>query len=142
MQGMYLRYTTRHKDGKTHVYWRLVRSVRREFWGYAADEALDNDALIAERYRGIRPAPGYPACPDHTEKGALFDLLGASDKIGVTLTASYAMVPTAAVSGFYLAHPQAQYFAVTKIGEDQLADVARRKGMPLDQARRWLAPVL
>ena len=91
----------------------------------------------------LAPFPaGYPACPDHTEKGALFDLLGASEKIGVTLTESYAMVPTAAVSGFYLAHPQAQYFAVTKIGEDQLADVARRKGMPLDQARRWLAPVL
>ncbi|MGB7991850.1 MAG: methionine synthase [Candidatus Methylophosphatis roskildensis] len=120
----------------------LHARVRREVWGYAADEALDTTALVAEKYVGIRPAPGYPACPDHTEKGALFDLLGASEKIGVTLTESYAMVPTAAVSGFYLAHPQAQYFAVTKIGEDQLADVARRKGMPLDQARRWLAPVL
>jgi 5-methyltetrahydrofolate--homocysteine methyltransferase len=116
--------------------------VRKEFWGYAGNEALDTASLVAEKYVGIRPAPGYPACPDHTEKGALFELLGAAERIGVTLTESYAMLPTAAVSGFYLAHPEAQYFAVTKIGEDQLADLARRKGMALDQARRWLAPVL
>ncbi len=120
----------------------LHAKVRRDDWGYAADETLDNDALIAEKYAGIRPAPGYPACPDHTEKGALFALLGAADKIGVTLTESYAMLPTAAVSGFYLAHPQAQYFAVSKIGEDQLADIAARKDMTLEVARRWLAPVL
>ena len=120
----------------------LHARVRRESWGYATDESLDTAALVAEKYLGIRPAPGYPACPDHTEKGALFELLGAAEKIGVTLTESYAMLPTAAVSGFYLAHPQAQYFAVTKIGEDQLADVARRKGMAFDQTRRWLAPVL
>jgi 5-methyltetrahydrofolate--homocysteine methyltransferase len=120
----------------------LHERVRREFWGYAQDESLSNDELIGEKYRGIRPAPGYPACPDHTEKGALFALLGASEKIGVTLTESYAMYPAAAVSGFYLAHPQAQYFAVPKIGRDQLEDYARRKGMSVDAAARWLAPVL
>jgi len=120
----------------------LHARVRREDWGYAHDESLDNARLIAEKYAGIRPAPGYPACPDHTEKGALFALLGAAEKIGVTLTESYAMLPTAAVSGFYLAHHEAQYFAVSKIGEDQLADIAARKGMTLEVARRWLAPVL
>ena len=120
----------------------LHARVRKQTWGYAAEESLDTAALVAEKYVGIRPAPGYAACPDHTEKGALFELLGATEAIGVTLTESYAMVPTAAVSGFYLAHPEAKYFAVTKIGEDQLADIAARKGMPLEKARRWLAPVL
>ncbi|MCW5603667.1 MAG: methionine synthase [Burkholderiales bacterium] len=115
--------------------------VRREFWGYAPDEALDNDALIAEKYRGIRPAPGYPACPDHTEKGALFDLLQAP-RVDIRLTESYAMWPASSVSGFYLSHPDARYFAVGKIGRDQVADYARRKDMTVDDAERWLAPAL
>jgi 5-methyltetrahydrofolate--homocysteine methyltransferase len=120
----------------------LHARVRREFWGYAADEKLDNEALIAERYRGIRPAPGYPACPEHTEKGPLFELLQAPPNAGITLTESYAMLPTAAVSGFYFSHPQSQYFATGKVDRDQVADYARRKGMTLEQAERWLAPVL
>ncbi len=120
----------------------LHAKVRREDWGYARDEQLDNAALIAERYRGIRPAPGYPACPDHTEKGDLFRLLDAEAAIGVSLTESYAMLPTAAVSGFYLAHPDAQYFAITKVGADQVADLAARKGMPEPIMKRWLAPVI
>jgi 5-methyltetrahydrofolate--homocysteine methyltransferase len=119
----------------------LHRRVRREFWGYAAGEKLSNADLIAEKYRGIRPAPGYPACPDHTEKGPLFDLLQAPDA-GITLTESYAMLPAASVSGFYLSHPDSRYFAVDKIGEDQAADYARRKALALDLAERWLAPNL
>ncbi|HUX89248.1 MAG TPA: methionine synthase [Gallionellaceae bacterium] len=120
----------------------LHTRVRREFWGYAADEILDNDALIAEKYRGIRPAPGYPACPEHTEKGPLFDLLQAPINAGITITESFAMMPTAAVSGFYFSHPQAKYFAIGKINKDQVEDYARRKGMTLEEAERWLAPVL
>jgi len=120
----------------------LHARVRREFWSYAADEALDNDALIAEQYRGIRPAPGYPACPEHTEKGALFELLQAPLNAGITLTDSYAMLPTAAVSGFYFSHPQAQYFATGKVDRDQVADYARRKYWSVEEAERWLAPVL
>ena len=120
----------------------LHAKVRREDWGYARDEQLDNAALIAEKYRGIRPAPGYPACPDHTEKGELFRLLDAEAAIGVSLTESYAMLPTASVSGFYLAHPDAQYFAITKVGADQVADLAARKGMPEPVMKRWLAPVI
>jgi 5-methyltetrahydrofolate--homocysteine methyltransferase len=116
--------------------------VRREFWGYAADEALSNDDIIAEKYRGIRPAPGYPACPEHSEKGPLFELLQAPKNAGITLTDSYAMLPTAAVSGFYFSHPQAQYFATGKVDKDQVADYAKRKGMTLEEAERWLAPVL
>ena len=115
--------------------------VRREFWGYAADENLSIDELTAEKYRGIRPAPRYPACPDHTVKDPLFKLLGAGD-IGLSLTESFAMVPASSVSGFYLAHPQARYFAVGKIAEDQAADYARRKGNELVATERWLAPVL
>jgi 5-methyltetrahydrofolate--homocysteine methyltransferase len=102
---------------------------------------LGNDALIAEKYRGIRPAPGYPACPDHTEKGALFELLQAG-RIDMRLTESFAMLPASSVSGFYLSHPQSQYFAVGKIDRDQVADYARRKGMPVADVERWLAPVL
>ncbi len=120
----------------------LHARVRREFWGYAADEALDNDALIAEKYRGIRPAPGYPACPEHTEKGPLFELLQAPLNAGITLTESFAMLPTAAVSGFYFSHPQAQYFAIGKVDRDQVLDYARRKLWTLEEAERWLAPVL
>ncbi len=120
----------------------LHARVRREFWSYAADEQLDNDALIAEKYRGIRPAPGYPACPEHSEKGPLFELLQAPLNAGITITESYAMLPTAAVSGFYFSHPQAQYFATGKVGKDQVADYARRKGWSVEEAERWLAPVL
>jgi 5-methyltetrahydrofolate--homocysteine methyltransferase len=115
--------------------------VRRELWGYATEENLAVDALIDEQYRGIRPAPGYPACPEHTEKGALFDLLHAP-AVGITLTESFAMLPTAAVSGFYFSHPQSRYFAVGKIERDQVEDYARRKAMSLESAERWLAPLL
>ncbi len=119
----------------------LHERVRRDLWGYAADEALSNDELIAERYRGIRPAPGYPACPEHTVKRALFDVLKA-DEIGMGLTESLAMTPAASVSGFYLSHPQAQYFNVGRIGEDQLQDVARRSGRDAAELRRVLASSL
>jgi len=115
--------------------------VRREFWGYAPEERLSNEEMIAEKYSGIRPAPGYPACPDHTEKGALFELLRAHEA-GITLTENYAMLPAASVSGFYLAHPDARYFAVGKIGQDQTEDYARRKVLKVDETERWLAPVL
>jgi 5-methyltetrahydrofolate--homocysteine methyltransferase len=120
---------------------RMHERVRTEFWGYAADEQLDNAALINEQYRGIRPAPGYPACPDHLVKRDLFKLL-VPEEIGMGLTESMAMTPAAAVSGFYLAHPEAAYFNVGKIGEDQLEDWARRTGLSLDDARRALAPQL
>ena len=103
----------------------LHRKVRRELWGYAPDEALDTPALVREEYRGIRPAPGYPACPEHAVKAPLFDLLRATE-IGMTLTENFAMLPAAAVSGFYLSHPEAVYFAVGKVGDDQAADYARR----------------
>ncbi len=119
----------------------LHKRVRREFWGYAKDESLDNAALVAEKYRGIRPAPGYPACPDHTEKGALCELLRAPE-IGITVTESYAMYPASSVSGFHLSHPESQYFAIGKIARDQIEDYARRKGMPVAQVERWLAPYL
>jgi len=116
--------------------------TRKEFWGYAAEETLDNDALIKEKYQGIRPAPGYPACPEHTEKGLLWDLLDVESKIGMTLTDSYAMLPTASVSGWYFSHPQSQYFGVAKIGEDQVESYAQRTGMEKAEAERWLAPNL
>jgi 5-methyltetrahydrofolate--homocysteine methyltransferase len=115
--------------------------VRREFWGYAADENLDNEALIKERYRGIRPAPGYPACPDHTEKATLFKLLNA-EQIGIELTEHFAMTPAASVSGFYYSHPQAEYFGLGKIQRDQVESIAARKGKSLAEMERWLAPVL
>jgi 5-methyltetrahydrofolate--homocysteine methyltransferase len=116
--------------------------TRREFWGYASDEALSNAELIAEKYHGIRPAPGYPACPDHTEKGKLWELLDVEASIGLRLTDSYAMYPTAAVSGFYFSHPEAKYFAVGKIDRDQLESYAERKGLSVEEAERWLAPNL
>ncbi|MGC2518160.1 MAG: methionine synthase [Burkholderiales bacterium] len=119
----------------------MHQRVRGELWGYAPEEALSSEELIAEKYVGIRPAPGYPACPDHTEKGPLFALLGA-EEAGITLTENYAMWPPASVSGFYFSHPQSKYFAVGKIGEDQAADYARRKALALEQTERWLAPVL
>ncbi|WP_256261082.1 methionine synthase [Shewanella sp. NIFS-20-20] len=121
---------------------RMHERVRKEFWGYASDEQLDNDALIREKYKGIRPAPGYPACPDHTEKGLLWDLLKPDETIDLNITESYAMFPTAAVSGWYFAHPQSRYFGVTNIGRDQVADYARRKGMTVTETEKWLAPVL
>ncbi len=116
--------------------------VRKEFWGYAAGETLSNDDLIAEKYRGIRPAPGYPACPDHTEKATLFGLLDATRNAGITLTESFAMWPSAAVSGWYFSHPEAQYFGIGRIQRDQVADYARRKGRDLAEMERWLAPNL
>ncbi|HEX2082105.1 MAG TPA: vitamin B12 dependent-methionine synthase activation domain-containing protein, partial [Xanthomonadaceae bacterium] len=118
---------------------RLHQRVRTEYWGYAPDEALDNAALIAERYRGIRPAPGYPACPEHSEKATLFRLLDAPRRAGMTLTESFAMLPTAAVSGYYFSHPQSQYFVVGRVSKEQAQDYARRKGVELAQAERWLA---
>jgi 5-methyltetrahydrofolate--homocysteine methyltransferase len=120
----------------------LHQRVRREFWGYAPDEALDNEGLIKERYQGIRPAPGYPACPDHTEKRILFDLLRVEESAGITLTESFAMLPAASVSGYYFSHPQSQYFGVGKIERDQVEDYARRKGMDVAAVERWLSPNL
>jgi 5-methyltetrahydrofolate--homocysteine methyltransferase len=121
---------------------RLHEKVRQEIWGYAADEHFDNDDLIYEKYQGIRPAPGYPACPEHTEKDLLWELLEVQENTGIWLTEAKAMVPTAAVSGFYFAHPDATYFAVGKINKDQVEDYARRKGMTLKDAEYWLAPNL
>jgi 5-methyltetrahydrofolate--homocysteine methyltransferase len=116
--------------------------TRREFWGYAADEELTNEELIEEKYQGIRPAPGYPACPDHTEKALLWQLLDADTNSVVTLTESYAMHPAAAVSGFYFAHPDARYFGTGRIGQDQVEEYARRKGMEKSEIERWLSPIL
>jgi 5-methyltetrahydrofolate--homocysteine methyltransferase len=118
----------------------LHQEARRE-WGYGTSEELSYDELIAEKYRGIRPAPGYPACPDHTEKRTLFDLLGA-EKLGIQLTENFAMWPAASVSGFYFGHPEARYFSVGKIGKDQVFDYHARKDMPLPLVERWLAPNL
>ncbi|MDG2089534.1 MAG: methionine synthase [Gammaproteobacteria bacterium] len=120
----------------------MHEKVRKEFWGYASDEALSNADLISEKYQGIRPAPGYPACPDHTEKDTLFSMLDAVDQTGITLTESFAMLPAASVSGIYYSHPDSRYFAVGKIAEDQLIEYAERKGWTLDEARRWLSPIL
>ena len=120
----------------------LHARVRREFWPYAADESLDNDALIKEKYRGIRPAPGYPACPEHSDKVAIFDLLDVEPSIDMLLTESYAMLPAASVSGFYFAHPEARYFSVGKINDDQLLDFAARRRIDEEDARRLLAPIL
>jgi 5-methyltetrahydrofolate--homocysteine methyltransferase len=116
--------------------------VRKEFWGYAPDEALTNDQLIAEGYHGIRPAPGYPAQPEHTEKGTLFRVLDAEKGTGVRLTESYAMWPGSSVSGLYLSHPESRYFGVGKIERDQVEDYARRKNWTLAEAERWLGPIL
>jgi 5-methyltetrahydrofolate--homocysteine methyltransferase len=121
---------------------RLHQHVRTTLWGYAPGEQLTNEALIKEQYRGIRPAPGYPACPDHSLKPILFELLNATENAGITLTESQAMLPTAAVSGFYFAHPQAEYFGVARIGRDQLEDYASRRGVDLAVAERWLRPNL
>jgi 5-methyltetrahydrofolate--homocysteine methyltransferase len=118
---------------------RMHQRVRTELWGYAADEALDVDAIIDEQYRGIRPAPGYPACPEHSEKATLFRMLGAGEHAGMALTESFAMTPAASVSGWYFSHPQSQYFVVGRVSKEQAEDYARRKGANLQQAERWLA---
>lgn len=121
---------------------RMHQFVRTEYWAFASSETLDNEALIAEKYQGIRPAPGYPACPDHTEKPALFELLDPTAHTGVSLTDSMAMMPAASVSGWYFAHPESKYFGLGKIGKDQVEDYAARKGMTVEETERWLAPVL
>jgi 5-methyltetrahydrofolate--homocysteine methyltransferase len=119
----------------------LHKKVRTDLWGYAAAESLSNEDLIAEKYQGIRPAPGYPACPDHSAKQAMFDLLQCED-IGMGLTESLAMTPAASVSGFYIAHPEAQYFNVGKVGDDQVQDLAQRSGVQVKDLQRLLAPNL
>jgi 5-methyltetrahydrofolate--homocysteine methyltransferase len=116
--------------------------VRREHWGYGAQESLTNVQLIHEEYQGIRPAPGYPACPDHTEKAKLFKLLDAEKNTGVKLTESFAMYPTAAVSGWYFSHPEVRYFGIGKIDKDQVEDYAARKGMAVGEMEKWLSPNL
>ncbi|WP_235042299.1 methionine synthase [Vreelandella profundi] len=121
---------------------RMHERVRKEFWGYVPEEVLDNDALIAEKYQGIRPAPGYPACPDHTEKATLFRMLNATENTGLALTESFAMWPAAAVAGWYFAHPQSKYFSTGKITRDQVEAIAARKPMPFEEMERWLSPVL
>ncbi len=118
---------------------RMHERVRREFWGYAADEALTGEDLIAEKYHGIRPAPGYPACPDHSEKPALFELVAARQNAGMALTEGFAMTPAASVSGYYIGHPQARYFGLGRVGRDQVADYAARKGITVEQAETYLA---
>lgn len=120
----------------------LHEKVRKEFWGYAKDEQLDNEQLIKENYRGIRPAPGYPACPDHTEKNKLFALLNATENAGIILTESLAMFPASSVCGWYFSHPESKYFGIGKIGKDQVEDYAKRKKMPVEEIERWLRPVL
>ena len=119
---------------------RMHERVRHDFWGYAPDEHLKNPDLIAEKYVGIRPAPGYPACPDHTEKALLWDLLQVEENTGMELTESMAMWPGASVSGWYFSHPQSQYFVVGRLGRDQVEDYAERKGWTLAEAERWLVP--
>ena len=119
---------------------RLHERVRKTLWGYAPEEALSNEELVREKYRGMRPAPGYPACPDHSQKPELFRLLNAGQNAGIQLTESFAMVPTSAVSGYYFAHPDAQYFGVARIGKDQVEDYAARRGVSIEQAERWLRP--
>ncbi|MCG8607468.1 methionine synthase, partial [bacterium] len=120
----------------------LHEKVRKEYWGYSADEDFNNETLIKERYLGIRPAPGYPALPDHTEKRTLFDLLQVEKNIGITLTESLAMLPAASVCGIYFAHPQAKYFSVGQIGKDQVVGYAARKELPLAEVEKWLRPNL
>jgi 5-methyltetrahydrofolate--homocysteine methyltransferase len=121
---------------------RMHERVRKEFWAYASDETLANDQLIAEQYQGIRPAPGYPACPEHTEKGTLWQLLDVETNTGIKLTESYAMYPAASVSGWYFSHPESRYFGIGRVARDQVEDYAARKGMSMAEAEKWLAPVL
>ena len=118
---------------------RMHQRVRTEYWGYSPDEAIENEELIREKYVGIRPAPGYPACPDHSEKQTIFDLLGVVERIGVTLTESFALQPAASVCGWYMGHPESYYFGVGRIGQDQLTEYAARKGLRTEDAERWLS---
>ena len=120
----------------------LHEKTRKEFWGYSTDEHLTSKELVEEKYVGIRPAPGYPACPDHTEKYKLFKLLNASENAGITLTESLAMDPAPSVCGWYFANPESKYFGVGKIAKDQLEDYATRKNMPFEEAEKWLSPQL
>jgi 5-methyltetrahydrofolate--homocysteine methyltransferase len=120
----------------------LHEKTRKEYWGYVKEEALTNEDLIHEKYQGIRPAPGYPACPDHTEKYKLFDLLNATENTGITLTESLAMFPASSVCGWYFSHPQSQYFGIGKIQQDQFEDYTKRKEMSKDEMERWLRPVM
>ena len=129
-------------DRLAEAFTELLHERARREWGYGADENLSKDDMVAEKYRGIRPAFGYPACPDHTLKGGLWQLLDAEASAGLQLTESYAAVPTAAVSGIYLGHPEARYFAVGRVGQDQVESYAERTGMTLEEAERWLAPNL
>ena len=120
----------------------LHQKTRKDNWGYAKDESLTNRDLISEKYQGIRPAAGYPACPDHTEKAKLWKLLDVENNTGISLTESFAMYPTASVSGWYFSHPQSKYFAIGKIKEDQVKDYAMRKNQPYDEVKKWLGPNL
>jgi 5-methyltetrahydrofolate--homocysteine methyltransferase len=120
----------------------LHEKIRKEYWGYAGEEKLPMDDILKAKYRGIRPAPGYPACPDHTEKQVIFDLLGAEELIGVRLTENFAMVPPATVSGYIFSHPGSTYFNIGKINTDQIEDYAVRKEMTIKEAAKWLAPNL
>ena len=120
----------------------MHEKVRKELWGYANQEHLDTDALIKEEYEGIRPAPGYPACPDHTEKKTIFELLNAEAETGIYLTESYAMYPASSVSGYYFSNPDSKYFGLGKISKDQVVEYAARKGMSIEEVERWMAPVL
>jgi 5-methyltetrahydrofolate--homocysteine methyltransferase len=129
-------------DRLAEAFAEYLHKQAREDWGYGKGENLTNEELIKEKYRGIRPAPGYPACPDHTEKRLLFNLLQAEERAGVRLTETFAMLPASSVSGWYFAHPESKYFAVGKINRDQIEDYARRKGMELRDVERWLAPNL
>lgn len=120
----------------------MHEKVRKEYWGYASDESFDNEALIKEEYAGIRPAPGYPACPDHTEKSILFKLLDPNCRTGIALTESFAMYPASSVSGMYFSHPDSKYFGLGKIEKDQVVDYAKRKNMTVEEVEKWLSPVL
>jgi 5-methyltetrahydrofolate--homocysteine methyltransferase len=118
------------------------KKTRTDFWGYEQNEELSNEDLIHEKYSGIRPAPGYPACPDHTEKYKLFELLGGEENTGIHLTESLAMYPASSVCGWYFAHPESKYFGVGKIENDQVVDYANRKGMSIEETTKWLMPIL
>ena len=120
----------------------LHEKVRKEYWGYDSDENLSNSDLIAEKYKGIRPAPGYPACPDHLEKNIIWNLLDVEKNIGIKLTESLAMWPASSVSGYYFSHPESKYFGLGKIDTDQLKDYAKRRNISIEQAKKWLNPIL
>ena len=120
----------------------LHEKVRKEYWGYSKNEKFDNQELIREKYKGIRPAPGYPACPDHTEKQTIFKLLNVTQLTGISLTESLAMLPAASVSGWYFAHPDSKYFGIGKIEKDQVEDYAQRKGETIEYIEKWLGPIL